>query len=194
LISVNDFFNSRRVRKILLKCRLPLGLAVLGWVFYAMQPGLFWPGLAVSALGALGQLWCFACIRTQQRLAANGPYMFVRNPMYLARFLLILGVLLWTGNLWVIGAFTVLYYLYMYNRVRREEKKLRGIFGQPYEDYCRDVNRFLPTVTRRFHADALIRVDLESFRRNHGPFNALIVAGLYLLALYRVFIYPFPFE
>jgi len=194
LISVDDFFNSRLVRGIMLKLRLPLGLAVLVWVFYAMNPAWFWPGLAVSVLGALGQLWCFACIRTQQRLAAAGPYMFVRNPMYLARYFLILGVLLWTGNLWVIGAFTVSYYPYMNNRVRREEARLREIFGQPYEEYCRDVNRFLPTFNKRFRPALLVKTDLECFRRNHGFTNILAVAVIYALAYYSAYVFPYPFR
>ena len=194
MFSVNDFFNSPKVRKLLLKLRLPLGLALFVWLLCVIDPEWFWWGLGISAFGALCQLWCFSCIKTQKTLAANGPYLFVRNPMYLARFFLILGGIVWTGNVWVVVVFAVLYYLYMHNRVLREEVKLRDVFGEPYEAYCHDVKRFLPTVNKRFRPDLLFRVDRECFMRNHGLVNALVVIAVYAVAYYRVFIFPCPFK
>ncbi len=107
LAPVHDLFNHPRLRSVLLRLRLPLGLVAGVLLVLSIAPEWFWPGLVVSAAGALFQLWCFSCIHTQHELAVNGPYMFVRNPMYLARFLLILGIVLMTGSLWLTAAYVV---------------------------------------------------------------------------------------
>ena len=91
----------------------------------------------VSTLGELFQVWCFSTIKTRKKLTIVGPYMFVRNPMYLSRFFLIFGILLMTGNPWIMLVFVVLYYFYTTNRVRREEKDLLEMFGEDYRIYCR---------------------------------------------------------
>jgi len=191
---INGFFNSRGVRKTLLRLRLPIGAALLIWLLCIVDPAWFWWGLGISAFGALCQLWCFACIKTQKALAVSGPYMFVRNPMYLSRFFLVLGGFVWTGNPWAVGVFVVIYYLYMYNRVLREEVILRDVFGESYEAYCRDVKRFFPTLNKRFDPGLLMKLDRECFNRNHGLTNVLVVVALYALAYYCTFIFPYPFQ
>jgi len=40
--------------------------------------------------------------------------------------------------------YTVIYYFYMVNRVKREEAHLRAVLGAPYAEYCAAVRRFLP--------------------------------------------------
>lgn len=185
---IDTLFNNKALRKGLLKLRLPLGIAVAIAVVLNTKQQWFWQGLAVSMFGALAQLWCFANIKTQKELAATGPYMLVRNPMYLARFFLILGILLWTANPWVIGLYVVAYYFYMVNRVRREERKLRTVFGEPYERYCTDVNRFIPSLSSRFRAADLFAADRECFQRNNGLNNIIAVLAFYAAAYLWVFV------
>ena len=121
---INSIFNDKKIRKTLLKLRLPLGIIAFVVIAFLIKPAWFFPGLVVSALGELAQVWCFSTIKTRKKLTVAGPYMFVRNPMYLSRFLLIFGILLMTGNPWIMLVFVILYYFYMVNRVRREEKDL----------------------------------------------------------------------
>jgi protein-S-isoprenylcysteine O-methyltransferase Ste14 len=165
----------------MLKLRLPLGLLAAAALIAFADPAWFLPALIVSAVGELGQLWCFGALKTQKTLASQGPYALMRNPMYAARFLLILGVVLLPGRLWLIPPYAVLYYFYMVNRVKREEAKLREIFGAEYEQYCREVNRYLPTLRRR-EGRSLWFFRRENFSRNHGPVNALALAAVYAAA------------
>ncbi len=81
-----------------------------------------------------------------QKLVVVGFYRYVRNPMYLG---FLAG---WTG-LWVVfgrasktalevAAVTVIavtLFVWLY-----EEPTLRRMFGAEYEDYCRNVPRWLP--------------------------------------------------
>jgi protein-S-isoprenylcysteine O-methyltransferase Ste14 len=167
---IHDAFNNEALRSALLNIRLPLGLLLAAVVACFTDPQWFAWALAVSATGTILQLWCFGSIKTRKVLAVRGPYLFVRNPMYLARFLVLFGALLFPGNLWLAGGFVPIYYLYMVNRVRREEGRLRKTFGSDYESYCEEVRPFLPTL-KRFEASQLWFFRWEYFMRNHGPSN-----------------------
>jgi len=178
--SINDVFNNVTLRKTLLKLRLPIALVLAAALALNINPGWFWPGLAVSLLGMVLQLWVFGCIKTREVLAVNGPYMFVRNPMYIARFLLVAGLIVMTGELWLLLVVTPVYYLYMANRVQREEPVLAEAFGEEYLQYCRHVPRFLPRVTP-YEKGHFLFFDRQNFQRQHGWANLLVFMLLYAI-------------
>ena len=178
--SVNDIFNNLKLRKSLLALRLPIAVALAVSLVLNLDRAWFWPGLTVSALGMLLQLWVFGCIRTREVLAVNGPYMFVRNPMYIARFLLVAGLILMTGYPWLLVILAPLYYLYMANRVKREEPVLVAAFGAAYRDYCEHVPRFLPAL-RPYAKGRFAFFSLENFQRQHGLANLLVFSVFYVV-------------
>ncbi|MGA8258639.1 MAG: isoprenylcysteine carboxylmethyltransferase family protein [Arenicellales bacterium] len=178
--SINDVFNNRKLRKTLLALRLPIALALAVVLVANLDRAWFWPGLAVSALGMLLQLWVFGCIKTREVLAVNGPYMFVRNPMYIARFLLVAGLILMTGYPWLLAILAPLYYLYMANRVKREEPVLVAAFGDAYRDYCEHVPRFLPAL-RPYAGGRFAFFSVENFLRQHGLTNLLVFSVFYVV-------------
>ena len=177
--SIHDAFNNEGLRAAHLNVRLPLACLLAGVLVHSLDPAWFAFALAISGTGTILQLWCFGSIKTHKILATRGPYLFVRNPMYLARFLVLFGALLLPGNLWLAGAFVPIYHLYLVNRVGREEAKLRRIFGADYEAYCREVRPFLPTL-RRFTAADLWFFRWEYFSRNHGPSHSIAMAAFYV--------------
>lgn len=186
---INEFFNSKRVRKTFLKLRYPLFVVLLVLLLTQLKPQWFIPGLIVSILGELLQVWCFSTIKTQKQLTRVGPYMFVRNPMYIGRFFLIFGILMMTGSIWILIGFTVLYYFYMVNRVRREEKKLAELFGQSYETYCQQVNRYIPGF-KHIQPQKLLAVSSESFFENNAHWNILLVLICYIILFCATFAWP----
>ena len=186
LSRVHDLFNNERLRKLLVSIRAPLGVVALLATVPFMKADWFWPAVAVSALGEALQLWCFASLCKTVELSANGPYAVVRNPMYMGRYFLILGGLMLLANPWLLGAFTVLYYFYMVNRVSREEKKLRKVLGQPYLDYCAKVGRFLPSF-RVYDGSRLWYANATNIRENHALANGLAVVAFYALAYIAIF-------
>jgi protein-S-isoprenylcysteine O-methyltransferase Ste14 len=193
--AIHRVFNNAILRKVFLHLRLLLGLAALAGLALLVERSpseWFWPGLAVSAFGALMQWWCFSCIMTSKELAVNGPYSFVRNPMYLSRFFLVFGGVLMIGNWWVtwslLAALVLFYHFYMVNRVKREERKLAGIFGAPYEEYCRAVPRFLPSF-RKYRQGRPLFCSWTCFQRNNGLINMLATAAAYAGLWWYVFVY-----
>ena len=187
LQAIHDIFNNREARKLFLRLRYVLALALLVWLALNADAALFLPAFLVSLFGQAIQLWSFAALVKNEQLTARGPYVLVRNPMYLGRFFLILGLMLLLDNLYLTAAYVVLYYFYMVNRVQREERLLEELLGQPYRDYCARVNRFLPSFGRL--SDPAVRFfDWGVLRRNNGHWN-LLATLLFYGVLYGYVVY-----
>ena len=186
---INELFNDRKLRKILLKLRLPIGIVLFILFLPHIRQAWFFPGLIVSILGELLQVWCFSTIKTHKEVTAIGPYMFVRNPMYIGRFFLIFGILLMAGNGWLLGIYTIIYWFYMINRVKREEKLLTELFGDEYRDYQKRVRPYLPTLSQ-WQTDRLWSFNRESFFKNNAHTNMASVAIIYVVLYYFTYIRP----
>ncbi len=187
LSSIHRFFNNKGLRKTVTRLRAPLMIALFIGVVLTADKNLFWPALAVSLFGEAIQLWCFGALAKQKKLARQGLYAVVRNPMYIGRFFLILGFILLFGNLWITLGYVIIYYFYMVNRVKREEATLSAIFGEAYQTYCNEVGSFFP---RRLTRESLKQVPcftFENFFKNHGHWNLLGVLAAWLV----VFLYLF---
>lgn len=81
-----------------------------------------------------------------KRLVVRGLYRYVRNPMYLAVTLIVLGEALLIASrdlLWYWGVFFVFVNVFV---IGYEEPYLRRRFGAEYEEYTRRVGRWIPTL------------------------------------------------
>jgi protein-S-isoprenylcysteine O-methyltransferase Ste14 len=185
LASVHRAFNDESARRLWRRWRIVIAFALALIPVFGAKPEWFRLGLAISVAGALLQLWCFACIHKRKALAIDGPYKIVRNPMYLARFLLVLGLVVMLGDLRLIPVYVTLYWFYMVNRVQREESTLREVFGAAYADYCACVHRFLPLGW--YPAGRLLSFSPRCLVRNHGHLNALAIGALYVGAYLATF-------
>ena len=189
---INTLFNHPGLRRFFVHTRKLLGgLGLLALLSLVRPSPWFWIGLAVSLIGAAAQWWCFACIMTSQELAVNGPYRYVRNPMYLARYVLFLGLLLTLDPTrpwrWLTPVVYTLFYLFfMHNRVRREERKLTPIFGESYQRYLARVPRFVPA-WKPYPGGRTWHWNPAAFQRNHGLRNMTAMLAVYLLAYLLVF-------
>jgi steroid 5-alpha reductase family enzyme len=138
-----------------------------------------WPGVLVALAGESLQLWATAHLRKNVQVIRSGPYAWLRNPMYLGRFFIGLGLSLLTWRWLIIAPFVVLYCLYAQARVVGEERRLRALFGKEHEDYCRTVRRWLPLPPRqRQPAGWRARWSWDSVLRNH---ELRVAGGLVLL-------------
>ncbi len=178
LQAVHNFFNHPVARRAFLKFRYVLFLVLLVVLARYTDDEQLLAGFLVSLFGEAIQLWSFASLVKNEQLTARGPYVLVRNPMYLGRFFLILGPVLLLANSYLAAIYVVLYYFYMVNRVQREETRLSEILGQPYRDYHAQVNRFLPRFGRL--SDPAVRFfNWEVLRRNNGHWNLLAMLLFY---------------
>ena len=114
-------------------------------------------GMVIGTVGAAVALWCIVTFAVAgkgtpapfdppRELVLEGPYRFVRNPMYIGAGLALAGAALFYKSwplLGYAGFFFLATHLFV---VSYEEPTLRGTFGQEYEAYCRRVRRWWPTV------------------------------------------------
>ncbi|WP_166179080.1 methyltransferase family protein [Rubrobacter tropicus] len=106
-------------------------VAKMGWARLLFAGALFPPGAGAEENNV------------PQRLVLEGPYRYVRNPLYDTDFALILGSALLTSN-WFLVLLAALYAAQLALQLPLEERELRQRFGQPYRRYCEVVPRFVP--------------------------------------------------
>jgi protein-S-isoprenylcysteine O-methyltransferase Ste14 len=80
-----------------------------------------------------------------ERLVTAGPYAYTRNPMYLGHLIFLAGLAL-TLHSWLAGLIGLASAVFFHLRVKRDEKRLREFFGEPYIEYCGRVKRWVPGV------------------------------------------------
>jgi protein-S-isoprenylcysteine O-methyltransferase Ste14 len=116
---------------------------------------LAWLGLLPALAGVAIYLWCAWDFATfgrgtpvifdaPQRLVARGLFRWVRNPMYCAVLLMVLGqaVLFWSApTLWYAAALALIFHSFV---VLYEEPVLRRKFGDSYQEYRNSVPRWIP--------------------------------------------------
>jgi protein-S-isoprenylcysteine O-methyltransferase Ste14 len=79
------------------------------------------------------------------RLVTEGPYGWTRNPMYLGHLIFLAGLAL-TLRSELAAALFVASVVYFHVRVKKDEKRLRELFGEAYAAYCSRVKRWIPGV------------------------------------------------
>ncbi len=79
------------------------------------------------------------------RIVSEGPYRYVRNPMYLGHLIFMAGLAL-TFSSWLAVALLVVNMAWFHRRVCNDEVHLLEMFGTEYSDYTARVKRWIPGV------------------------------------------------
>ncbi len=104
-------------------------------------------GLFVWIHRALGRNWSGILeVRENHQLVTDGPYRWVRHPMYSTFFLFCLAQFTLSAN-WLVGLISFLTMAFFYlQRVHDEEGMLLGQFGDAYRHYMKRTGRLLPRI------------------------------------------------
>ncbi len=142
----------------------------IGWASLPLPPALRWSGIGVAALAVWLIAWSHRTLRAElgadlnpllrlqpvPRLVTDGPYRWVRHPMYLAFLLMMVATALLSVNglmgeprrCAIGGAGILLILSVILFRTAEEERRLVEQFGHAYQDYSRRTGRFLPRLAR----------------------------------------------
>jgi protein-S-isoprenylcysteine O-methyltransferase Ste14 len=103
-------------------------------------------GVSLIGMAIIGRLWCTLYIggRKSAEIVASGPYSVVRNPLYVFSAIGAVGAGAQTGSAVIALVFGVVTVIAFTVVARREEKHLRGKFGEAFDAYCARVPRMLP--------------------------------------------------
>jgi protein-S-isoprenylcysteine O-methyltransferase Ste14 len=110
-------------------------------------------GTICIAIGELLRIYSVAFIGSISRtrkgslggaLITSGPFAYVRNPLYVANFFILLGFVLFSSSIWFVLFSVGLFAFQYYWIVQYEENLLVTKFGQEYVDYQLQVPAWLP--------------------------------------------------
>jgi protein-S-isoprenylcysteine O-methyltransferase Ste14 len=117
-------------------------------------------GALLAFAAAALRTWAAAYLKSEvvhdldlrsEALVADGPFRYVRNPLYLGGLLLGAGMgFLASRTGWVV--IVVLLYLFQMRLIWREEAQLRASQGEAYAAYCSAVPQFWPALRPRLPA------------------------------------------
>jgi len=133
---------------------LPLTLSLMVRVLMlVLGISLYFPGLALVLWGrlTLGKMYNVSSALAAQlyidhQLIIDGPFAYVRHPMYLGVLMAAFGGLL-IYRTWTL-VFLAVAFLGLVVRARREEQGLAAEFGEQWEEYCERVPAWIPCLLR----------------------------------------------
>lgn len=126
---------------------------LLGWPAVPGFP-LPWLGAALTFLPWVLPVWAAVRFRrggteispisvSNRALIVDGPYRYTRNPMYLGLVLVTLGVAVWVGAWPMFLAPVAVFATANWVHIPFEEAKMRRQFDGAYDEYLRQVRRWV---------------------------------------------------
>lgn len=124
---------------------------------FPFPAGIRWLGAGIIFTGDLLFIWSHKSlgknwspileIRKGHTLVTDGPYRFIRHPMYAAILLIGIGVSFLSAN-WIVTLSYMLPVICLYMvRVSDEEKMMAEQFGNEYREYIKRTGRLIPKLS-----------------------------------------------
>jgi len=159
-----------------------IGIAFIILVSAAGAPRerLFFAGVALVILGITARLWASGHIKKNKLLATDGPYAYVRHPLYAGNIILGFGFALASGLWWSLPLLIAILLAFYPHAIRREDEKLHRTFGQDWEQWRKETRALVPRLT---HYRPVQRGSW-SFRQSLRQNGARVIALFLLFWLY----------
>lgn len=109
---------------------IPFGLLLAAWANYTL--------LHIGKIGLRAR----EPMQAPSNLVVVGPYRYSRNPIYLAVLMMLLGLVIVWSSLVVFLGLIVVYIVFRYVFIKREEIILEEAFGDEYRDFKKRVRRW----------------------------------------------------
>ncbi|MHB1309347.1 MAG: methyltransferase family protein [Limisphaerales bacterium] len=123
-----------------------------------VHPVAFTLGIMLTVAGYAGTLWCYVAMgnawrmginrQEETRLVTNGPYRWVRHPIYACQLAMVAAIPLLIPSvlsLLILGVHLVCVWI----KATDEEAYLRSVLGPVYEAYCARTGRWFAPLRRR---------------------------------------------
>jgi len=143
---------AQKLKKVTIKTLPVYLLAVFLLVTARPRMDFFTLGLLLVVLGEGLRIWATGHLQKNQDVTTTGPYAYVKNPLYLGTFLLMVGFCVMANQflLMVVGAGVFIFYYAPYKK-RKEADRLAQRFGQAWMDYEASVPDYWPRWTPYEH-------------------------------------------
>jgi protein-S-isoprenylcysteine O-methyltransferase Ste14 len=127
--------------------------AWVAWGKFDLPDWARWLGVLMGILSAGLAYWVFSTLgsnvtptvvtRANHTLVTDGPYRWVRHPLYVMGLIACVGYALIAEN-WVIAALAVLSFVILMLRLPMEEARLIATFGDQYRAYMQRTGKLFP--------------------------------------------------
>ena len=104
-------------------------------------------GLVPVIAGLALRTWALGHLRRNTELCTSGPYAYVRHPLYLGSFVILMGYFIMTNNLCLVAAAAIVTAGIYGIAIKMEEESLAVVFPEQYETYRQAVPLLMPRLT-----------------------------------------------
>lgn len=149
-------------------------------------------GLVLILIGQLWRIWSAGIIGLYRgenvkalKLAHEGPYALMRNPLYFGNFMIGFGWAVIAGIYAVILFVISFVILYVIVIIPHEEEFLHNKFGSDYDSYCKNVNRFWPV--KVYIRDLWVKPDINVIIRSEIHTVISTIAGTCIILAVSIY-------
>jgi protein-S-isoprenylcysteine O-methyltransferase Ste14 len=191
----------KSIGKFFFKYRSYTPLPFLFAMILLMEPDIcsILSGFPLILLGEFIRIWAVSFAGSETRttdnvggsnLVTQGPFSYVRNPLYIGNVLIYTGIGIMSFALFPylqIVAFTYFTFQY-YCIILNEEEYLKNTFSDKFLLYMRTVNRFVPSINKiPVNISSNLKFDLKSgFKSENRSFQSIIIS-IIIVILYYIF-------
>ncbi len=162
----------------------------------------FWVSIVAIVLSFMGQIvraWSIGTTphgtsgrnRNKQvamSLNTKGIYSMVRHPLYLGNYLMWIGIVVYTFNIYFVIIVSLAYWLYYERIMFAEERFLERKFGQQYLDWSLKVPAFLPAFSKYQKGDIPFSF-ISVLRREYSGVLATVLGFFFIDVLRSWFLF-----
>jgi len=136
---------------------------------------LFFPGAVLVILGIATRLWASGHIKKNRVLATDGPYGYVRHPLYVGNITMGFGFALASGLWWSLPLICGILLAFYPPAIRREDEKLHRRFEREWEQWHKETRALIPRLTPYRPGQPGNWSFWQSLRQNGEPIIALFL-------------------
>lgn len=125
-------------------------------------------GFILLIFGCFGRIWASLYIEGNKtkNLITNGPFMMVRNPLYFFSLMILIGFCFALKSLFLPIGLILIFIVFHVPTIANEERKLRDIHGELFDDYVRSTPRLIPNIFKYKKHITSDRVNIKIKRIN----------------------------
>ncbi|MEK7448393.1 MAG: methyltransferase [Planctomycetota bacterium] len=149
-----SLFSRVGIRLNKINIKIILSFLIVAALVYLARPQLyyFFSGLGLVVFGEIVRIWATGHLEKNKSLTTSGPYGYVKNPMYVGSFLIMMGFIAMAMNpenahyiLTLLGIELAGFLFYYIPRKRKiEGERLREKFGATYVEFDKLVPDYIP--------------------------------------------------
>ena len=174
-----------RISRFFVRYRVRISYFFAAAYFIFVEPKIkyFFSGLIFILVGEAIRIWASGYVRKNSRLTTEGPYSYVRNPLYLGNFLIGTGFTIISGSVFWIFLYLLSFFTIYVNLIKREEEKLFELFGTEFVNYKDNVPMLIPRFKRKCSGNE--RFDLNLMLYENGEWKGIlgILSALFFLLI-----------